>query len=233
MKHTAATLVLSCLLGALAWAGPVEDGVKAYEKEDYKKALQLLQSASPLKDPRALTYLGNMHYYGLGTPLNTGKGMPFYRQAVAQNYGPAEENLGLFYKLGQGVKKDLPRSVAWYKRAAFHGERGAFQNLGGAYRFGEGVPADMSEAYFWEILFRRAIDDEVARLEKLKARTPEQETQYMSSLQLRAQLNNGIIPFPPKELSAEQRAAVEARARAYKPRPGAPVPKDLAAATRL
>jgi len=52
------------------------------------------------------------------------------------------------------------------------------------YRFGNGVKVDLAEAYYWALLHRKSIADDIARLGALKTRTSEQERDYAGSLAL-------------------------------------------------
>ena len=57
-------VLMLCLLFASSTSGDVKDGVAAYERGDYKTALNHLQSLAEQGDAEAQHYLGWMYEYG-------------------------------------------------------------------------------------------------------------------------------------------------------------------------
>lgn len=53
--------------------------------------------------------------------LNFTAAVEQYRKGAAQNYAPAQNNLGFMYENGLGVPKDIQQATAWYRKAAEQG----------------------------------------------------------------------------------------------------------------
>ena len=72
-----------------------------------------------------------------------------YEKAAAQEYVPAQTNLGLMYDEGRGGPQDSLKAQKLYEKAAAQGDAEAQFNLGVMYYEGESVPQDFVEAYKW------------------------------------------------------------------------------------
>ncbi len=60
------TVALVCALTGAAYAGPLEDGVKAYTKADYSTAVRLLKPLAEKGDADARYLMAGMYAKGLG-----------------------------------------------------------------------------------------------------------------------------------------------------------------------
>jgi len=97
-RHLA--LVLSVNLAASVAAGPLEDGVNAYEHRNYLAALELLRPLADKGDDAAQAYLGNMYASGWGVPQDYAEALKWYRKAANQGHAGAQDNLGGMYASG-------------------------------------------------------------------------------------------------------------------------------------
>jgi TPR repeat protein len=149
VKAALAVLVLSLSLAAPVAAGPFEDGVAAYEREDYATALRLLRPLAEQGEASAQFNLGFMYDLGQGVPQDYAEAVKWYRKAADQGNAAAQYNLGLMYDNGHGVPQDYAEAVKWYRKAAERGVATAQNNLGFMYGNGQGVPQDYVQAHKW------------------------------------------------------------------------------------
>ena len=63
-----------------------------------------------------------MLYYGAD---DTAQAIEWFRKAAAQQYPPAEFQMGQLYDFGFGVAQSDGEALSWYRRAAEHGQRAA------------------------------------------------------------------------------------------------------------
>jgi uncharacterized protein len=157
MKQSIPTLLAGGLLALALFgtAGPLEDGVAAYQRGDHVAAMQILRPLAEQGDAAAQANLGLMYDTGRGVPQDYAEALVWYRKAADQGYAVAQFNLGLMYANGRGVPQDDAQAVVWYRKAAEQGDAKAQFNLGRCYRAGCGVEKDEAEAVQW---FRKAAD---------------------------------------------------------------------------
>jgi uncharacterized protein len=148
--------VFVLLAGALAFRGPSLAAAAPADPE-VDRALQAARVKANGGDVVAQFSLGAILYYG--TP-NTAEALDWFRKAAAQQYAPAEFQVGQMYDFGFGVAKSDAEALAWYRRAAEHGSAAAQRLVGDFYRKGRAVPADLAEAARW---YRRAADGDDLR----------------------------------------------------------------------
>lgn len=70
MRYTAALFLTLFLFTSAAFAGPLEDGVAAFNSQDYDAALSLLKPLAEQGNPAAQYQLGYMYLYGHGVEKN-------------------------------------------------------------------------------------------------------------------------------------------------------------------
>ena len=109
----------------------------------------------------------------------------------------AEAIVGSAYYRGRGVPQDYAEAARWYRLAAEQGDAQAQYNLGLAYARGEGVTQDVVDAHMW---FNLAA-----------ARFPANDTRNRTA----AVKNRDTVAG---EMSSEQLAEAQKRAREWKPR---------------
>jgi len=150
-----------------------------------------------------------------------------YRTAFAGFKKPAEQGdavaqyfLGRMYDTGRGVPKDEKQAVAWFRKAAEQGDPDAQFSLALMYEDGQGVPKDEQQAAAW---YRKAAEQGDADAQYFLGRMYEngqgvpkdEELAYFWWLLASAQ---GYQLAVKGRLPPEQRAAVQAAARVWKPK---------------
>jgi hypothetical protein len=122
LQYVCPGLILTTLFalgfGGSVFAGPMEDGQDAYNREDYAKALELWQPLAEQGVARAQNNLGVMYENGKGVPEDINEALKWYRLSAEQGYAGAQNNLGLIYALGKGIPQDTLRAYMWLNLAA-------------------------------------------------------------------------------------------------------------------
>ncbi len=105
-------------LAVSAHAGPLEDGVAAYERKDYATALRLLRPLAERGDTRAQGGLGFMYTIGRGVPQDYAEAANWYLKAAEQGSAGAQNILGVMYLSGRGVPQDDAEAHMWFTLAS-------------------------------------------------------------------------------------------------------------------
>jgi TPR repeat protein len=121
----------------------------AYQRKDYKLAVEWFRKAAEQGDAKAQYNLGIAYDKGQGVAQDYAKAAQWYRKAADQGLTQAQNNLGILYKQGQGVPQDYAQAAGWFRLAAGLGFAQAQHNLGLAYRDGQGVKQDRGQALQW------------------------------------------------------------------------------------
>lgn len=119
--------------------------VHYYDNGDYAAALPIFTQLAALGDARAETDLGEMYYNGWGVTQDVDRAYALQLQAVAQNYGKAEDNLGWMYD----NRGDEISATHWFWRAAGHGNADGQADLGRQLHLGYSVARDDTAAIHW------------------------------------------------------------------------------------
>lgn len=111
--------------------------------------LNTLKKYAEQKEPWAQNILGELHYAGIGMPVDLDEALKYFQAAgeAGNIYGLI--NTGNIYSRGDGVKQDLPKAAELYRRASTLGSIEAQYNLGRMYFEGIGVSKDLTEAKKW------------------------------------------------------------------------------------
>jgi TPR repeat protein len=144
MHHVVLTVIVAVAQLA-APAGPAAD-------RELTRALAEVRERAAKGDVVAQFSLGSILYYGAD---DTAQAIEWFRKAAAQQYPPAEFQVGQLYDFGFGVAQSDGEALSWYRRAAGHGHAAAERAIGDFYQKGRGVTADATEASRW---YRRAAD---------------------------------------------------------------------------
>ena len=147
--YRGAAVALAALAAASTLAGPLEDGIEAYQERDYLKAVQVWRPLAQAGDREAQYRLGVMYAEGKGVAPNDADAALWFERAAEQGEPMAQYNLGASYAEGTGVRKDMAAAAKWFRRAADQGVPLAQLNLGLLYAGGNGVPMDNVEALKW------------------------------------------------------------------------------------
>ncbi|HEX3674416.1 MAG TPA: hypothetical protein VHU87_09110 [Rhizomicrobium sp.] len=168
------------------------------------EAARWLERAAIQGDAVAQYRLGTLYERGRGVPVDATKAIQLYAAAAKLGNRKAMHNLAVALAGGNGVKKDLAQAAQWFTRAAGLGLSDSQFNLAVLYERGMGVPQSLTEAYKWYAIAAAQGDAES------KTRIDALATQ----------------------LSADDKAAAQKAADAFKPQPmdrAANNPPDLSA----
>jgi uncharacterized protein len=151
MSHTvksirAAALSAAALLGIAAAStafADVKDGVDAYERGDYAKAIAEWQPLAIKGNPDAQFNLAQAYKLGRGVPMDTKIAESWYRKAAEQGHLQAEDNLGLVM-FNNGKRAE---AMPYIERSAERGEPRAQYVLGTAAFNGDLAAKDWVRAY--------------------------------------------------------------------------------------
>lgn len=138
----AAAVALMIAAGAPALAD-VKDGVEAWDRGDYKKAVEEWRRAAIAGDPDAQFNLGQAYKLGRGVPVDFALAEQWYGKAALQGLPRAEDSYGL--ALFQNGKHD--EAVPWLEKSVARGEPRAQLVLGTMLFNGDSVQRDWVRAY--------------------------------------------------------------------------------------
>jgi ATP-dependent protease ClpP protease subunit len=115
---TLSALLLAALF-FFAWgliAGPLEDGLAAYQRGEYETAYRLLSPLAEQGDLAAQFKLGVLFENGLGVAQDYAEAARWYMKAAQQGDAEAQYNLALLYEKGTGLSLDLQKARYWYDK---------------------------------------------------------------------------------------------------------------------
>jgi uncharacterized protein len=137
------------------------------------------------------------------------KALKLARPLAEEGNAKGESILGFAYYRGRGVPQNDAEAANWFKRAAEQGDAPSRFTLGVMYGEGRGVPQDFAEAARW---YRRAAEqgDAQAQYNLAAARFPATDTRNRTA----AVKNRDTVAG---EMSSEQLAEAQKRAREWKP----------------
>lgn len=128
---------------AHAQEDPVKVGVEAYERGDYKTAVDRWRSAAIAGNPDAQFNLGQAYKMGRGVPTDLKQAEQWYRKAALQGHEQAETNYGL--ALFENGKRS--EAVEWLERGASRGDPRTQYVLGVMLFNGDGIAKNWVRAY--------------------------------------------------------------------------------------
>ena len=140
--------VALALLGAAALAGAasaqtVKQGIEAWQKGDYKAAVETWRPLADNGDPDALFNLAQAYRFGRGVPANLSTAKSLLERAARGGHVASQTTLGLLL-LQSGEQADAHQLL---KSAAEAGEARALLVYGTALINGDGVTQDRSLGY--------------------------------------------------------------------------------------
>lgn len=100
--------VLFCL--SLGADSAYQKGLKAYQSEEYYRALKYFYISARHHNTPAYIKLGVMHEQGQGTDVNLPTAFYWYEKAAKQNDRQAQYHLSEFYTYGKWVQKDQAKA---------------------------------------------------------------------------------------------------------------------------
>jgi hypothetical protein len=90
----------------------------AYDRADYRTALNVWLPLAETGDPQAQTYVGEIFERGSGGSPDYSAAAVWYKRAADQGFRRAQTNLASLYETGRGVPQDRSRAVMLYRSAA-------------------------------------------------------------------------------------------------------------------
>jgi len=111
IKAGLVALVLSISIAASVTAGPLEDGLVAYQRGDYATALRLWRPLADRGVAEAQFHIGTAYASGAGVPRDFAEAAKWFRKAAEQGYLAAQLLLGVAYTTGRGVPQDYRRGA--------------------------------------------------------------------------------------------------------------------------
>jgi hypothetical protein len=106
-----------------------QDGLNAFNKEDYKSAHQLFLQLAEQGIAKAQYNLGLMYAKGKGVVKNDSEAIKWWKLAAEQGDGKAQTNLGWVYEKGKSVPIDAQKAAKWYQLASDQGIAKAQEKL--------------------------------------------------------------------------------------------------------
>lgn len=125
------------------------EAAEAMRRNDYSTAIREWTPLAHRGDKMAQFYLGSMHLYGKGVPVDDRQAVIWIRKAAEQGVLDAQYFMSVMYSEGRGVARDEAEATSWVRKAAIQGHREPQHNLGVAYEMGLGVRKNMPEALAW------------------------------------------------------------------------------------
>ncbi len=90
----------------------------AYDRADYRTALNVWLPQAELGDAEAQNYVGEIFEKGLGQAPDYKSALHWYKKAAAQGNQRAQINLGYLHEKGLGVNPDIATALNWYRKAS-------------------------------------------------------------------------------------------------------------------
>ncbi|MCG6117504.1 MAG: caspase family protein [Aquimonas sp.] len=94
----------------------------AFDRADYRTALQVWLGAAESGDAEAQNYVGEIHLKGLGIAPDPARAASWFERAVAGGNRRAMANLALLLEEGEGVGRDPLRALNLYRQSAGAGD---------------------------------------------------------------------------------------------------------------
>ncbi len=123
-----ATLVLSLgLMANSACQAGLQESYDAYDRGDYKTALEEFRILAEQGYAKAQYNLGFMYATGEGVAKDNTEAMKWFRKAAEQGYADAQYSLGIMYANGKGVPESFIQAYAWVNLATAQGYKEAIE----------------------------------------------------------------------------------------------------------
>lgn len=131
------------LFAQFAFASQESLGIKYFNEQEYKKALEVLLPIEKDSKNRELLYsLGVIYEYGEGVRVDGVKAVYYYERAAKLGSTEALTSLGLLYEEGEIVDVDLNKAFHWYRQASLLGDNIGKCMLAKMYYYGLGTQSN-------------------------------------------------------------------------------------------
>lgn len=181
---------------------PVKAGVEAYERGDYKTAVDRWRSAAINGNPDAQFNLGQAYKMGRGVPADLKQAEGWYRKAALQGHEEAEANYGLaLFENGKRAE-----AVEWLERGVARGNPRTQYVLGVMLFNGDAVTKDWIRAY--ALMVRASstgLEAATRTLAQMDQYIPVKDRQEALALarKYETDYNRGSVPAAPVALAAK------------------------------
>lgn len=98
-----------------------DQGLAAYNAQDYRKALPIFYQASAQGFFKADRYIGLAYLNGYGVEKNPEKAFAAFNKAAEKDI-TGQYWLGYCYENGIGTAKNLNKAIEWYQKSAQRGD---------------------------------------------------------------------------------------------------------------
>lgn len=96
----------------------LDQGIEAYNQQNYTQALAFFQQAEALGHFKAGRYLGLSYLNGNGVNKDPVKAFSAFSSAAEKGDVTSQYWLGYLYENGIGTAKDLTQAINWYQKSA-------------------------------------------------------------------------------------------------------------------
>jgi TPR repeat protein len=134
-----------------ALAASFDDGVAAYNRNDFATAAAVFTQLAEGGDPQAQHNLGLLYLEGKGVARDDAQAMFWYRKSADQGFASSQFDVGLMFEDGEGVPADAAAAIAWYTKASDQNYLPAEEKLADIYI----ARKDFADALVW---VRKAAD---------------------------------------------------------------------------
>ena len=108
-------LLLGMNISGISYANDFEEGLKAYNNGDFKKAHSLFLKEAKRGSVNAQCRLGILYHNGQGVLQDYKEAVKWYRLAAEQGLARAKCLLAVMYATGKGVSKNYSEAKRWAK----------------------------------------------------------------------------------------------------------------------
>ncbi|GBE07320.1 localization factor PodJL [bacterium BMS3Bbin11] len=134
-------------------AQSTQDGLNAYQAENFEKAVKILTPLAENGDTRAQSTLGVIYYNGKGVIEDIDKAYVLFSRAASSGDIDAQFNLANLFLYDPALPVEVEdrdkEAVRWFLHAARQGHADAQYHLGLLLMAGTGVTRNTEEAYLW------------------------------------------------------------------------------------
>ena len=176
-------IALTFMLSLPVTAQDFQEGMEAYQRNDYVATLREWRPLAEQGDALAQYNLGAMYNIGRGVAEDHAEALKWFRRAAKQGFAEAQFVLGNIYQgmggiyankdasdedkiiaamfrlydyAGLGVPPNNTEAAKWYLKAADQGLIIAQHFICVSYQQGHGVPYDLVQAHMWCSLVERS-----------------------------------------------------------------------------
>ena len=126
-----------------------QNGMKAYEADNYTKALSCFKQAAEQGYAEAQFKYGQMYYNGEGVEKDDAEAMSWFQKAAQQECAWAQFFCGIMYAYGKSVPRNGYEAMNWFLKAAEQGLARAQYECGARYYRERNTDKNRDKAREW------------------------------------------------------------------------------------